>query len=240
MKRNISITFIIIVAIISIGCESKQKASSTSSTTITATATGIRHEDGTISIEANTKIPAEMDAQFEKRFDIDRKYPAKKPSEDTKLYTVREIISGDTLILNDGILFKLAGIIAPNKSNKIFNENMEERFQVSMNNISKYELLSRNYLKRLLNDKKLAFIEQSKTENGTIVGYLWIVDDSLMRDSKMKGFFKSPSYSCVNETVITSGWCFADMNFSHKFLEKYSKLQEHARNAKVGLWEQHS
>jgi endonuclease YncB( thermonuclease family) len=238
MKHKTSLFSIIIILLLTLGCTDKQEGSSTSSTTITATANGVRHANGTISIKSDADIPPEMNKQFEKRFEINRQYPADHPSKDTQLFTAKEILSGDTIILNDGTHFKLAGIIAPNKSSTIFNEAIEEKYQVGINKISKYELLSREYLQRLLNDEKLACIPQSKAENETIMGYLWIVDDSLMNDPETKAFIKSPSYSCINETVITSGWCFADMAFSHKFLEKYLILQEHAKAAKVGLWEQ--
>ena len=166
MKQMKLILGIIIIAL-SIFCCSKEKqeGSSKSGKTVTATASVVRHADGTISIESDTKITTEMSKQFEERREIERKYPPDYPSPNSQFFTIREVLSGDTLILDDGTLFKLAGVIAPNKSNTLINKTIQDEFQLSINSILKYELLSREYLQRLLKDEKLAYIELYKTDD---------------------------------------------------------------------------
>lgn len=223
-----------------VNCSDSEEASSKSTMTVTATANGIRHSDGAITIDSDAKISPEMNERFEKRFEINKQYPAEHPPKEAKLYTVKKVISGDTILLNDGTSVRLVGVMAPNKTKMKFNAAISEKFKVPTQNIHNYELLSREYLQRLLNEETISYVIHSKLENGQIAGYLWIVDDFLMKDPDLKGFITSPSYSCVNETVITSGWCFADKDSKHKLLEKYLILQDHAVMAEVGMWEKGS
>lgn len=46
-----------------------------------------------------------------------------------------------------------------------------------------------------------------------------------------------PDGRFLNEALVTEGFAYADLRFSHKFYHKYKRLEQATRKSKKGLWE---
>jgi endonuclease YncB( thermonuclease family) len=54
---------------------------------------------------------------------------------------------------------------------------------------------------------------------------------------RLLAYVKLPDGRFLNEILLTEGYAYADPRFSHSFYNKYRQLQEAARSAKKGLWQ---
>jgi micrococcal nuclease len=54
---------------------------------------------------------------------------------------------------------------------------------------------------------------------------------------RLLAYVKSQDGGFLNELLLTEGYAYADLRFSHSFYNKYKQLQSAARSAKKGLWQ---
>jgi endonuclease YncB( thermonuclease family) len=204
--------------------------------TISATAEAFLHPDGTISTRTDVALNHETQKLFKELRIIEQRYPSIQPTSDAKLYDVTKVISGDIILLDDGTILRLAGIKCPHEDDAEHNSYFTDYYHIRLTKVQEYVSLSKTYLERLVKNEKVSFIEYSKVGDGSIMGYLWLVDFSLMNDPETKDIITGPSYTCINDTILTSGWGVADSKLQHSYSEKYTKLQKTAQEKQVGIW----
>ncbi len=213
---------------ISFGCDEME--------TISATAEAALHPDGTISTQTEVALNHETQKLFKERRIIEQQYPSIQTTSDAKLYDVTKVISGDIILLDDGTVLRLAGIKCPHEDDAEHNSYFTDYYYIRLTKVQEYVSLSKTYLERLVKNEKVSFIEYSKVGDGSIIGCLWLVDFSLMNEPEMKEIITRPSYTCINEVILTSGWGVADSKLQHLYSEKYTKLQKMAQESQVGIW----
>jgi micrococcal nuclease len=54
---------------------------------------------------------------------------------------------------------------------------------------------------------------------------------------RLLAYVQLPDGSVLNETLLTEGFAYADLRFSHDFYYKYIQLEAAARSRKKGLWQ---
>ncbi len=54
---------------------------------------------------------------------------------------------------------------------------------------------------------------------------------------RLLAYVKLPDGRFLNEVLLTDGFVYADLRFSHSFFNKYKQLEAGARSFKKGLWE---
>ena len=54
---------------------------------------------------------------------------------------------------------------------------------------------------------------------------------------RLLAYVKLADGGFLNEVLLTEGYAYADLRFSHSFYNKYRQLQSAARSAKKGLWQ---
>jgi endonuclease YncB( thermonuclease family) len=54
---------------------------------------------------------------------------------------------------------------------------------------------------------------------------------------RLLAYVKLPDGQFLNEVLLTGGYAYADLRFSHSFYNKYEQLGETARRHKKGLWQ---
>ena len=191
------------------GCKEGNK-SDNETKTISASATGIRKSDGTIEVRDSTKNEeSRLDQNIKRHNEINRKFPLPWKFEDTaklKLYKIKSVNEQGVITLEDNTTLILEGVKCNSKDLK--------------------------YIAKILSSDtdRIAFIPSTDSEIIPTPAYIWHASLFLMQDPEMKGIVTSPSYSALNETVITSGWCVAEQTENNKFYERYQALEAIARN----------
>jgi hypothetical protein len=169
---------------------------------ISASATAILKSDGTVETrEATRKEIKRLDQALEKHNEIDRKYPGPLRHQEIiklKLYKVKSVSRQIVISVENGPNLILEGV----KCNPDYS----------------------GYISKLISSEtdRIAFIPSTNSEVTPIPAYIWLADMSLMQDREILG----PSYSSLNETVITSGWCVPDNSTNNKYIERYQALEE--------------
>lgn len=204
--------------------------------TISETVKAVLHDDGSVRIQTGVALDERTKMSFKRRLRIDEQFPSKKPDSNSALHSVKNVISGDTVLLDDGTILRLAGIKCPHEDDAEHNSYFTEHYHIRLTKMQEYASLSKTYLERLVEAEKFSFIEHSKVDDGSIIGYLWLVDFSLINDFEMKEMITSPSYTCINETILTSGWGVTDSKLQHAYSKKYTELQKMAQEIQVGIW----
>ena len=171
-----------------------------------ASATAILKDDGSIETrDANKKEIEALDKSIEAHHKIDKKFPGPMKLEDVaklKLYEIESVNRQGVISLKEGPEIILEGV--------------------------KCQFDAENYLAKFLSteDDRIAFIPSSTIEQTPIPAYVWHANLNLMKDPELKDFITGPSYSALNETAITSGWCVVDNTKKHKYYDRYKALEE--------------
>jgi hypothetical protein len=175
-------------------------------TKYSASATAIMKSDGAIETrDASKKEIARLEQSLERHNEIDKEYPGPMQYDEIRklhLYEVQAVNMQGVISLKDGPDIILEGV--------------------------KCEFKIQNYLAKLLSseDDRIAFIPSNGKDMTPIPSYIWHADISLMKDPELKDFIKGPSYSALNETVLTSGWCVPEKTKTRKYYERYKALEE--------------
>ena len=237
LRRYVSAGILVLIALTVYSCRKGSDSELDKTEKVSVTVEAIAYPDGTVVTETDVALDPKTKRFFGEMEKLEEQYPRMQPPSDATLYNVSKVISGDLILLDDDTVVKLAGVKCPHESDPEYNDYFIKIHKIPANQVQKYAKLSRIYVERFLEGGKVAFIQQSKTNGGVIVAYLWTVDFSLMNDPEMKGLITGPSYSCMNESILTSGWGVADLDLKHSYADKYIKLQKLARENKRGLWE---
>jgi len=153
---------------------------------------------------ATTQTVAETDPELLERRkalrELNRKYPNDPPFGKKAIFKVEKVEVDGVIVLENMKKITLMGL----------NCNSEE---------------SVSFLSRFLQDKTVTFVEVSNSDLVN-TGYLWVVDYSFLADPKLQEAVKGPSFSCLNEIALLSGWCEIDESSKHPLKKRFSKLQK--------------
>jgi len=82
-----------------------------------------------------------------------------------------------------------------------------------------------------------AFEFAGKMALGKPVGvYLDTISPTRDKYSRLLAYIKLPGDTILNETLLTEGFAYADLQFRHSFYNRYRQLESIARSSKKGLW----
>jgi hypothetical protein len=114
-------------------------------------------------------------------------------------FTVKRIVDGDTIELENGIKIRLLGLNTPEKNRPYYFE-------------------AKDYLKRLILDKKVEIKSQGTDKYGRILGYVFLDKEN------------------VNELILGNG--FANLYYYDKdeYFKDLSYAENFARENELGIW----
>jgi len=133
-----------------------------------------------------------------------------------KTFAVVNVIDGDTLDVNvpDGqsehTRIRLLGIDAP----ETHSETLEKMYFASRATRSAEQL----------------------TLEKTVTIYLDKTGPTRGKYGRLLAYVKLPDGGFLNEVLLSEGFAYADLRFSHSFYNKYKQLEAAARSRKKGLW----
>jgi micrococcal nuclease len=67
--------------------------------------------------------------------------------------------------------------------------------------------------------------------------YLDKANDTRGKYGRLLAYVKIPDGKFLNEALLSEGFAYADLRFSHSFYNKYKQIESRARSGKKGLWE---
>lgn len=136
---------------------------------------------------------------------------------------VKQVIDGDTFILSTGEKVRLLGIDAPEKYDSKKLDRNAESSGMDRNVIKKLGQLSGEYVKKLVEGKKVRLEKEpdyeSKDEYGRLLRYVYLENGE-----------------CVNAKIIEDGYGQVFESFPVSKTIELKKLQKEAREKKRGLW----
>lgn len=134
--------------------------------------------------------------------------------EKSDLYTIKKVIDGDTVTIDDGsekgIRVRLIGINAPEPRN--YKHRREEP----------YGKEASKFLKEMLQDKKvyLEYDIEQQDQYGRDLAYLFLEDGTFVNDSMLKAGYAEVMTFPPNV----------------KYVDRFVKSQQEAKAAKRGIW----
>lgn len=136
---------------------------------------------------------------------------------------VKQVIDGDTFILSTGEKVRLLGIDAPEKyDSKKLDRNVETS-GMDRNAIKKLGQLSGEYVKKLVEGRKVKLEKEpdyeSKDGYGRLLRYVYLENGD-----------------CVNARIIEDGYGQVFESFPVSKTIEFRKLQKDAREKRRGLW----
>lgn len=84
-------------------------------------------------------------------------------------------------------------------------------------------------------DEASAFTKQLTLDKKVTV-YLDKGNDTRGKYGRLLAYVQLDDRSYLNERLLTEGYAYADLRFSHSFKNKYRQLEAAARSTKQGLW----
>lgn len=142
---------------------------------------------------------------------------------DSELFTVTEVIDGDTFRLNNGEKVRLLGIDAPeiNDSEKL-NRDSEESGR-DKNTIKKLGSLSAGYVKKLAEGKKV-YLE--KEPGG----------DDRDRYGRLLRYIYNEEGTLINGKIVRDGYAYVYDRYQLTKTREFKQYEKEARDNKRGLW----
>lgn len=67
--------------------------------------------------------------------------------------------------------------------------------------------------------------------------YLDIQNSTRDKYGRLLAYVKLQDSRFLNEVLVSEGFAYADLRFSHNFYNKYQQLEASARSLKIGLWQ---
>jgi len=154
----------------------------------------------------NTKIPASLEILLLLVFAI---LLVVIPSFSQETHTVKRVIDGDTIVLENGEHIRLIGVDAP--------ELHHPRKPVQYFAKEAMEFTTRRSLGRKIS---LEYDWQRKDKYGRTLAYIYL-----------------PDGTCLNEELIKQGYGHAYTRFPFKYLDSYREAEKAARENSKGLWQ---
>lgn len=153
----------------------------------------------------------------------------KEPSESTSsnesdsLVLVERVIDGDTFVLPDGMKVRLLGIDAPERYDSGKMDNDAERSGQSKETIAILGKRSTDFLKKLIENKKVRLVPEENYEDkdkyGRLLRYIYLEDGTF-----------------VNGFLVEEGYAQVYRKFDLSKKDKLLELEQDARENKRGLW----
>lgn len=136
-------------------------------------------------------------------------------------FIITRVVDGDTIQLNDGRKIRLIGVDTPEKYDGSKLTNDSKKSGKSKEIIKQEGERSSDFTKKLCEGKKckLVFDKNKFDRYNRTLAYV------VLEDGKV-----------LNEEIIKNGYGIAYTSFYFKDKIKYLKLENEARNNKVGLW----
>ncbi|MFH1715145.1 MAG: thermonuclease family protein [Elusimicrobiota bacterium] len=145
---------------------------------------------------------------------------------------VTHVIDGDTIIVDGLEHIRLLGVNTPEVQNPYRNAEY-------------FGAQASSFTKRMLNNKNVVLEYDAadkasgyKDKYGRTLAYVYIAPDDLSWWFKWKYKYKKISKKnlCANEELLKNGFAYAMKYFDYKEKPLYLKLDEDARNKKLGFW----
>jgi micrococcal nuclease len=145
----------------------------------------------------------------------------KKPEKE--LFTVSEVIDGDTFRLQNGEKVRLLGIDTPEKYDSDKLERDSEKSGKDKNTIMKLGTISADYAKKLVEGKKV-YLEKEpggddRDRYGRLLRYVYLEDGTF-----------------VNAKIIRDGYANVYDRHPLSVTEKFKQYEREARDNNRGLW----
>lgn len=144
-------------------------------------------------------------------------------SPEGELYTITEVIDGDTFRLSSGEKVRLLGIDAPemNESDKLDRDS--ERSGKDKSTIKKLGTLSTEYVKKLAERKKVYLKKEpggdDRDRYGRLLRYVYLEDGTL-----------------INGKIIIDGYANVYDRYELSKTKEFKQYETEARENKRGLW----
>ncbi len=134
--------------------------------------------------------------------EIDRKYPGPQMPKDAPLYKVLSVDNSGAIVLEDGQKLQMEGLVCSSQG-----------------------VL---YLQRFLTGEsdRIAYVPSHSDDQNPTRAYIWHVTLTLMNDPELKKYGAGPVCSPLNETALTSGWCFPKRSSSNAYNDRYEALSK--------------
>lgn len=145
----------------------------------------------------------------------------KKSGEET--YFIKKVIDGDTYLLHNGEKVRLLGIDTPEQYDSDKLEEDALRSGKDKKTIRKLGKLSSNYVKELVEGKKVILKKEPNYEDrdkyGRLLRYVYLEDGTL-----------------INAKIIQDGYGQVYEKYPISKTEEFRRYQKDARENKRGLW----
>ena len=125
--------------------------------TISETVKAVLYDDGSVRIQTGVALDERTKMSFKRRRRIDEQFPSKKPDSNSVLHSVKNVLSGDTVLLDDGTILRLAGIKCPHENDARHKNYFTEHYHIRLTKVQEYVSLSKTYLERYVEAKKISF-----------------------------------------------------------------------------------
>jgi micrococcal nuclease len=144
---------------------------------------------------------------------IPKPFNSKEPEREWR--TVKRVIDGNTLELENGEKVRLIGVDCPETGEQFWKK-------------------ARSWTRRLSEDKYvwLEYDQTRKDKYGRTLAYVHVF---VPGGPRKYGVDFDQRY-VVNEEVISEGWGRAYTKYPFKYMDKYRELEKRAKEAAIGLW----
>jgi micrococcal nuclease len=143
-----------------------------------------------------------------------------------KIYTVKRVVGGDTILLTNGERVRLIGVDTPevNESKKLCRD--AERTGRDIETIKELGKKASEFTKSLVDRKEVrlgydqanAYIGH-KDKYGGVLAYVYLKDGTFL-----------------NAEIIRQGYGFAYTRFPFQYMEEFRRYEREARENERGLW----
>ncbi len=136
---------------------------------------------------------------------------------------VQRVVDGDTFVLEGGERVRLLGIDTPEKFQSQKLDKDVERSGMDKKTIQKLGELASEYVKKLVEGKKVILVPEQNYEDkdkyGRLLRYIYLEDGTF-----------------VNKKIVEDGYANAYRQFPVSKLDEFIQAEKEARDNKRGLW----
>ncbi|MDD5363128.1 MAG: thermonuclease family protein [Ignavibacteria bacterium] len=146
-----------------------------------------------------------------------------RTNKSSELLTVKRVVDGDTFLLSDGERVRLLAIDTPEKFESKKLDKDAESSGKDKKTIKKLGQLASDYVKNLVEGKKVRLEKEPNYEDkdkyGRLLRYVYLEDGT-----------------CVNAKIISDGYGQVYESYPVSKTNEFRKLQREARENGRGLW----
>ena len=136
--------------------------------------------------------------------------------------SVRYVLDGDTVILDNGEKVRLIGIDAPEIHDQARNRRNAEHFGISPERVDEYAYRARSYLIKAIEHEtvRLEYGDEMVDRYGRTLAYLYRARDGLF----------------INKVMVQEGYALVYYRFIFKYRDDFIRDEETARQHHKGIW----